>query len=188
MLADWRTWLLKSLDKTRDLPESRYFQLATVDENGCPQNRTVVCRGFDDAEALLWVVTDSRNCKVPELKLNPQASICWYFSKTREQYRLAVTARVETPDSALSLCQHHWQRLSVSARQQFLWGEPGTKRAHPKRSLVDHSADTEVVPPHFCVLALTVTSVDYLNLRGNPQTRYYFTQHDGDWHAEALIP
>ena len=187
-MADWRALLLKSLDKTRSMPESRYFQLATVDESGCPQNRTVVCRGFDERSDVLWVVTDTRNHKVSELRHQARASICWYFTKTREQYRFVVNSQIHTPDINASLCEQHWGRLSVAARQQFLWGEPGSVRVSPRRSLIDHTAGTEVVPAHFCVLTLTVEAVDYLNLRGNPQQRLSFVKHQGQWHSKELIP
>lgn len=187
-MSDWANLLLKSLDKTRGEPESRYFQLATVDADGMPHNRTVVCRGFDEAESILWVVTDKRNKKVPELQNNPNASVCWYFAKTREQYRLKVSGHIDTPQTNRELCETHWQRLSVAARQQFLWGEPGSVRHHPKRSLINHQADTDSLPEHFCVLKLTVSAVDYLNLRGNPQVRQQFEFKHGQWHSQALIP
>jgi pyridoxamine 5'-phosphate oxidase len=187
-MCDWAALLLKSQDKTRDMPESRYFQLATVDEDGLPHNRTVVCRGFDEQQSVLWVVTDTRNKKIAELQASPHAAVCWYFAKTREQYRMAVRCRVDTPDTDESLCEQHWQSLSVAARQQFLWGEPGSERTAPKKSLIDHSANTDVLPDHFCVLTLLVESVDYLNLRGNPQQRQFFEKQQGQWHSKALIP
>lgn len=187
-MPDWSLLLSKSLDITRDMPESRYFQLATVNENGLPQNRTVVCRGFDKANLLLWVVTDTRNKKVVELLTNPMAAVCWYFAKTREQYRLAVSCNIDTPASDISLCEKHWQQLSVAARHQFLWGEPGTTRSAPGRSLIDQSIKTDALPDHFCVLTLSVESVDYLNLRGNPQQRRYFEKRQGQWHSDHLIP
>lgn len=187
-MSDWSALLLKSLDKTRDMPESRYFQLATVDSSGLPHNRTVVCRGVDENQSLMWVVTDTRNKKVAELKGNPHAAVCWYFAKTREQYRMTVSCRVDTPNDDRALCLQHWERLSVAARQQFLWGEPGSERTAPKKSLIDHSANTDVLPDHFCVLTLLVESVDYLNLRGNPQQRQCFEKHQGQWHSKELIP
>ncbi|MBR9793559.1 MAG: pyridoxamine 5'-phosphate oxidase [Gammaproteobacteria bacterium] len=187
-MSDWSALLLKSLDKTRDMPESRYFQLATVDSSGLPHNRTVVCRGVDENQSLMWVVTDTRNKKVAELKGNPHAAVCWYFAKTREQYRMTVSCRVDTPNEDRTLCQQQWDRLSVAARQQFLWGEPGSERTAPKKSLIDHSANTDVLPDHFCVLTLLVESVDYLNLRGNPQQRQCFEKRQGQWHSKELIP
>ena len=67
-------------------------------------------------------------------------------------------------------------------------GEPGSERTAPKKSLIDHSANTDVLPDHFCVLTLLVESVDYLNLRGNPQQRQCFEKHQGQWHSKELIP
>ena len=41
-MPQWRQGLTKSLHKTRSVPESRYFQLATADAQGLPYCRTVV--------------------------------------------------------------------------------------------------------------------------------------------------
>ncbi|NJL49732.1 MAG: pyridoxamine 5'-phosphate oxidase, partial [Leptolyngbyaceae cyanobacterium SM2_5_2] len=45
-LAPWRSALGRALHRNRSRPYSRYFQLATVQTNGRPANRTVVFRGF----------------------------------------------------------------------------------------------------------------------------------------------
>lgn len=188
MMSSWQHLLATSLRNTQDVPESRFFQLATVDQNGFPQNRTVVCRGFDEHQAVLWVVTDTRNQKVPELMQNPHASVCWYFSQTREQYRMAVHTRISTPDTEKDVCEQHWHCLSDAARQQFLWGIPGSLREFPERRLGEGIRDIESLPAHFCVLAMSVRSVDYLNLFGNPQQRRRFTLMKGDWQGVELIP
>ncbi|MFN5729491.1 MAG: pyridoxamine 5'-phosphate oxidase, partial [Pseudanabaena sp.] len=42
----WRSHLARSLHQHRNQPEARFLQLATIDLDQRPRNRTVVFRGF----------------------------------------------------------------------------------------------------------------------------------------------
>lgn len=185
-IAPWRPYLLASLQGTKDIPESRYFQLASVDITGAPQCRTLVFRELHQDNEII-VISDTRTEKFTEFASNPRGQICWYFAHTREQYRFDVTAQVTTfVDNELWLTEH-WSRLSDAGKKQFLWGSPGTKR-HDLNPLESLEPDN-VVPRHFCVISLSVSKVDYLNLRGNPQNRIVFEkQSDGSWCSLEIIP
>lgn len=185
-IAPWRPYLLASLQGTKDIPESRYFQLASVDITGAPQCRTLVFRELHQDNEII-VISDTRTEKFTEFASNPRGQICWYFAHTREQYRFDVTAQVTTfVDNELWLTEH-WSRLSDAGKKQFLWGSPGTKR-HDLNPLESLEPDN-VVPSHFCVISLSVSKVDYLNLRGNPQNRFVFEkQSDGSWCSLEIIP
>lgn len=123
---------LKSNAKSRD---SRYFQVATVDERGRPTNRTVVYRGFLPTpdgrvdENVLTFVTDRRSEKVRHLDRAPFAEVAWYFPVTREQYRISGRVQVvteQTKDAMLEKArQMAWSNMSDPGRQQFLWPTPG---------------------------------------------------------------
>jgi hypothetical protein len=88
-LAPWRSHLAAALHRNRSLRFARYLQLATVRVDGRPANRTVVFRGFLEETNCLKFVTDIRSQKVEEINLYPWGEICWYFPKTREQFRIA---------------------------------------------------------------------------------------------------
>lgn len=185
-MPQWRAVLTKSLHKTRSVPESRYFQLATVDSDGMPHCRTVVYRGLTDRNQLV-AVSDTRTDKCVQLSQSSRAQICWYFAKTREQYRFSVRADVVTLDENSELVRAHWARLSDAGKKQFLWGTPRT----PRNSLSPLKAegDLSLVPVHFCVLLLNVEKLDYLNLRGNPQYRaLYYLDDEANWQSQSVIP
>ncbi|NVK55411.1 MAG: pyridoxamine 5'-phosphate oxidase family protein [Alteromonadaceae bacterium] len=186
-MLHWQTLLESSLKQTRDEPESRFFQLATVNDKGMAQNRTVVCRDFSSENDTLRFISDTRSAKFAELRHQPNAAICWYFALTREQYRLTVAAAIDTPQTNIALCEHYWQGLSRLGRQQFLWGRPASIRPQPQQPL-QTATDSEVVPVHFCVVTLNVFAVDYLNLKGNPQQRQSFEKKHSQWHSTDLIP
>ena len=182
----WRQQLTKSLHQTRNTPESRYFQLATCDANGLPQCRTVVFRGMTDDHAL-EVISDTRTSKYLEMSQQPDVQVCWYFAKTREQYRFTATADIITSSDDAKRVASHWQKLSDAGKKQFLWGEPDTVRDPTLPLVVD--GDFSNVPSHFCLLHLTVKAVDYLNLRGNPQLREkHAIGANGEWLTTSVIP
>ncbi len=129
MTAPWRSPLARALHRNRSKPHSRYLQLATVTPQGYPANRTVVFRGFLDNSDCLKFITDLRSGKITQLQHQPHAEACWYFTKTREQFRLAGTVQIVTEtdsDSSLQLARKiTWQNISDAARSQFAWSYPG---------------------------------------------------------------
>ncbi|MEC8376841.1 MAG: pyridoxamine 5'-phosphate oxidase family protein [Pseudomonadota bacterium] len=185
-MPQWRQGLTKSLHQTRSMPESRYVQLASVDESGFPHCRTVVFRGLTDNNELV-VISDTRSEKYQQLLKRPQAQVCWYFSKTREQYRFTCNATVLTAQQDKALVSEQWNKLSDAGKKQFFWGEPGTPR-HDSAAL-QVEGDFKHAPEHFCVILLAIETVDYLYLRGNPQNREWHEKNsEGNWVCQALIP
>ncbi|CAD5279370.1 Pyridoxamine 5'-phosphate oxidase [Alteromonas sp. 38] len=185
-MPQWRTGLTKSLHASRSMPESRYFQLATADKDGVPYCRTVVYRGLSDDNKLI-VISDTRTEKYTQLSQQAKAQGCWYFSKTREQYRFSVIATIMTENEDRSLIESHWAKLSDAGKKQFLWGDPGTPRNNGLPLQI--AGDYSVAPEHFCVILLDIVNVDYLNLRGNPQYRELHRRDDkGNWISQSIIP
>jgi PPOX class probable FMN-dependent enzyme len=192
-LAPWRSPLKKALHLNRSQAFSRYFQLATITPEGKPTNRTVVFRGFLNDSNILQIVTDTRSEKFSHLQHNPWAEICWYFSKTREQFRLSgkvklVTENEDDPE-LVKARQVSWQNLSEAARQQFTWPFPKQPRGDDP-SLFKTEIDLSVTPiRHFCLLLLVPEKVDYLHLKGDPQNRYlYQLQDDQSWSVKSVNP
>ena len=87
-MPQWRQGLTKSLHQTRSVPESRYFQLASVDSMGVPYCRTVVFRGMTDDNQLV-VISDTRSEKFEQLSQTPEAHVCWYFSPLNKMTNLS---------------------------------------------------------------------------------------------------
>jgi len=182
----WHQRLSRSLHLSRSKPESRYVQLATVNKQNQPENRTVVFRGFDEGGERFIFITDTRSEKYASLQDKPKAEVCWYFSASREQFRLrgecAITVSGAERGSA-------WRGLSASGKQQFFWGQPG-------QPLSDSGSFTEPTgeqpPEQFALVYLKVTRVDYLNLKLStqniPQTRERYYIKDDRWCCDALVP
>jgi pyridoxamine 5'-phosphate oxidase len=187
-LPPWRSIISGALHRNRSLPASRYLQLATVNQQNRPANRTVVFRGWRDPESQLQFVTDARSAKATEISHNPWAEACWYFSKTREQFR--ITGELQLIDIHSPIYQPErqaaWEKMSDAGKVQFYWPQPGADR------IEDEFAEAEITaapPTDFCLLLLSPTMVDRLELRGNPQTRSrYCLLANQQWSIESINP
>jgi len=135
----WRQRLAKSLHVNRSQVQSKYYQVASVCSNGAPKNRTMVFRGFLSVTQSLLSVTDIRSEKIEEWQGDNKSrfEICWYFSDSREQYRLAgevalISNSLEPSHEASilgnqsknSLLKQQWSNLSINAQQPFYSSSP----------------------------------------------------------------
>lgn len=209
-LAPWREPLARALHRNRALAYSRYFQLATVRPDGRPANRTVVFRGFRPGSDDLMLISDRRSQKNQQIGLNAGGEVCWYFPKTREQFR--ITGRLSCIDNATesaasqALRMQIWNSISRKAKDQFHWPMPGEIRADDdteesnseasfaiasatvKRSL-PQTVEVRKPAPEFSVIFIFPFCVDYLELRGEPQNRYrYDLNEECQWTRISLNP
>ncbi|CAI5997276.1 unnamed protein product [Closterium sp. NIES-64] len=149
----WRRMLQSSIDAHAHIPSASFVQLATVRANGTPANRSLVFRGFMEGSDNLIFYTDGRSSKVSILPDPPIApllalltlqsvlhvkeieqwsliELCWYFSESWEQYRIAgsmTTVHANSPDPSLLKLRHAaWQPLTAQQRWQYCRGHPGT--------------------------------------------------------------
>jgi pyridoxamine 5'-phosphate oxidase len=187
-LAPWRSPLARALHRNRALANARYVQLATVRPDGRPANRTIVFRGFLD-EAIQFVV-DRRSEKPAQIEQQPYGEICWYFPKTREQFRLLGTLTLVSEDASdpelLKTRRQMWHDLSDGARSQFAWAHPGQPRAAPE-TFTAPPPDPLQPLPQFCLLLFHPIQVDYLELRGDPQNRYLY-EKKAEWEMRSINP
>ena len=193
MLPPWRSLLSSAIHRNRSKPYSRYFQLATVNSEGYPRNRTLVFRGFvEDERSSLKMITDLRSGKIQDIEQQTIGEICWYFTKTREQFRIQgnlclVTAQ-ERDSDLLKIRKETWQNISDAARSQFAWPDPGELAA--EKSAFDVGLlDPNLILDNFCLLLLIPQKVDHLQLRESPQKRCIYTlQVDRNWLTQPVNP
>jgi len=191
-LAPWRSLLSRALHRNRSDSSSRYLQLATVTHENVPANRTVVFRGFFDEWNALEIVADDRSEKIGQLERLPWAEVCWYFSKTREQFRLFGQMHLVGPNTEDETLRRErdrvWHDQSDSGRVLFVWPDPKAPRSQEGFDVEPPSAQAPPVE-NFYLLLLVPLSVDFLELRGDPQNRTLFSrQNDGTWTQKAVNP
>ena len=180
-LAPWRSPLSRALHRNRAQPFCRFLQLATVRTDGTPANRTVVFRGFLTDSNLLMFISDRRSEKIAQIQQNPPAEACWYFTKTREQFRLSGELTVVTADtsepSLKAARSQLWQNISDNARLQFAWPHPKAPRQEDA-NFSPPPPGLQTPLPTFCLLLLSPHTVDHLSLRGEPQDRVLYRRVD----------
>ncbi|MGK7911179.1 MAG: pyridoxamine 5'-phosphate oxidase family protein [Synechococcus sp.] len=211
----WKSLLLGALHRNRSDRGVRFLQLATVDGLNRPRNRTVVFRGFVEERATIMLAVDSRSEKLEQLERNPHAAICWYFSKTREQFRLTGPVTIVTESGvvqSLALQQFNhpepehpevppetdnwqqaarlqlWRRLSDSARLLWYWPHPKGNRECSQTFLSQPLADSLHPPDTFVLLLFDAVEVDRLELKGEPQNRTIFTKKPDGWQVRNVNP
>lgn len=190
-LAPWREPLARALHRNRSLAYSRYFQLATLRSDGRPANRTVVFRGFVEQTNQLKIISDSRSQKVEQITKNSSGEACWYFPKTREQFRFLGELTLVTATSSDRILsserQHTWQDLSDNARSQFFWPSLGQSRVDASE-FTPPEVFPEEPPAEFCLLLLEPEHVDHLELRGESQNRSLYWREENHWLTQAVNP
>ncbi|KAJ1459653.1 pyridoxamine 5'-phosphate oxidase-domain-containing protein [Pelagophyceae sp. CCMP2097] len=211
-VVPWAKRIEGSIAKSRKVRGGNYVQIATVDANGAPKCRTVVFRGFAP-DGRMKMITDKRSHKVQE---SAAVELCWWFSKSSEQYRIAGSLEYVGADhgdaAALSLRKQQWGNLSENAREQFFWVNPprapyagapydgsgeapdddGPPPAPPRASEAPPAGGRDAdgvlldAPDAFLLVLLQPQSCDYLRLTDN--FRQMDTRADDVWAAERVNP
>ncbi|MFO0910714.1 MAG: pyridoxamine 5'-phosphate oxidase family protein [Isosphaeraceae bacterium] len=185
MVPLWFPRLLDALASNHDQPGFRQAQLATVRGDGRPANRTVVVRNVDESSGGLWISTDSRSAKVEQLEQTGWAELCWYFSGSREQFRLLGRVRVVGPEAPSADRTAAWKLLPNASRLTFFGPAPGTNY-EPVASA--EPPNLQSPPQNFVVLILDPEVVEHLDLKPTPHVRTRWNAEGSEWCFERLHP
>jgi pyridoxamine 5'-phosphate oxidase len=205
----WRQRLARSLHINRSQVHSKYYQVASVCPSGRPKNRTMVFRGFLMGTQNLLSVTDLRSEKVSEWQGEEKLhfEICWYFTGSREQYRVAgevalISNVLESSYRDLdlgeltktSLIKQQWSNLSSNAKEPFYSSSPkapfddNSTLLTPQEEPITSANDVNMQSSdNFCVIVFIPLTVDYLNLKSKPQQRCLYDIQDG-WKEQEVNP
>jgi pyridoxamine 5'-phosphate oxidase len=198
----WRRQLEASLADAGDAT-AWFVQLATLDQDHRPANRTVVVRRILPETGDLIITTDARSQKITHLRAAqvraahvrpaPDAALCWYLLAARQQFRIRgkVTIVDDAAPSAAdqALRRQLWQDLGPRTQQTFYGPPPGAPRAAHDASGGALPDDDAAPPDSFALLILTPEAVDHLDLNYTPHRRtVYRRQPDGAWTAEPITP
>jgi PPOX class probable FMN-dependent enzyme len=161
------------------------LSLATVDSEGHPHVRMVVCRRIGD-DGSLWIASDARSGKHVQLAARPEAAaVCWIGS-TREQFQFEGKVQVFGDSSGSPDRIGLWREISPESRALFFWPAPGRPRERDEACFVA-SSDAVTPPDSFEILVLRPSQVEYLGLSVHPPHRLRWTLLQG-WRPELLNP
>lgn len=153
---------------------------------------------MEDTDQLQFAV-DSRSEKIQQILSNNHAQACWYFRKTREQFRITGTLALimapslmpESTPAQEALRSRLWNQISERSRALWYWPEPKSPRVDAAEYVVKISREEEV-PDTFVLLLLHPCEVDHLELKGDeiyPQLRHlHIHRGSGQWVKYPVNP
>lgn len=159
----------------------RIAALATMDGDGRPRVRNVVCRRIEGG--VIWVTSDVRSDKNRQVRDRPAVELAFWLPGRREQFRVAGTVSF-LPSADLP---EAWAGLSDSARALFTWPSPGAPRGDEPGGFAERVAAGGPTPESFEVLVVTPDLVERLELKPHPHRRRRSRATEG-WAAEELNP
>jgi len=186
----WQLLIAAALVAADEDPTVRFAQLATVSPDGTPYNRTVVVRAFYSETDVLHIVTDARSQKVTHLRADARASLCWYLTAARQQFRFRGTVALvdaAADAEAQQARRSAWSALSARTRRQFAWPAPGTPKTAESSDAEEPPADDP--PETFVLLRFHPSFVDHLVLTSTPHRRTLYHLDDaGVWQRQPVNP
>lgn len=184
-MSEWVEELSKAL--AEEFPDSPYVcTLATVDKNGAPRVRSVVCRKISP-DGSVWMVSDARSEKNEQLKASPNAELCFWLPGRREQFRVGGSVKMWTASSNEPGRAELWKSVSDAVRAMFFWPSPGAKRLDPPESFRSAVEASKPPPNSFEVLILRPRRVEHLQLSPHPHRRRRWMLA-GNWSAAEVNP
>lgn len=180
---DWAHTLQQALDDRSHA--WRTPMLATADEGGAPDLRSVVLRNMftgPSSSITLEIHSHVATRKVSHIRTQPAVAVCFWDQTTQQQLRIQGAARVVTDEETRRTV---WQAVPVASQGLYaISGMPGVPIGaddDPQDLVTDYAA--------FCVIRIIVTNADFLDLSTRPHTRqqWMFSGQTG-WTATSVHP
>lgn len=200
-------WLAEAWQR-KDQPNPNAMVLATVDADGTPAARVVLCKGIEPQPGVVRFVSNYHSRKGHALSANPRAALVFHWDHSHRQLRVeGVVQRVSAADSDSYFASRHWaSQLGAHASEQ---SQPIASRAELTAKLdavtarfgatPGSGAEAMQRPPHWGGYVLWVSAVELWtegDARIHDRARWQRTLqlqadgsvHTGDWHATRLQP
>lgn len=164
-------------------------QAATLGRDGAPKVRTIVLRQVSRADRLLAFHTDARSEKVAELRRDPRIAVVANDLDALVQIRAEGVASI-CDDEALR--RAIWQ--SSRPHTLLLYRaplRPGTSIESPEEAHVTPSpgdTPTDDGYRNFCLVHVTVTRIDWLELARAGHRRAIFDVNDDGYEGRWIAP
>ncbi|UEP30061.1 MULTISPECIES: pyridoxamine 5'-phosphate oxidase family protein [unclassified Burkholderia] len=164
-------------------------QAATLGLDGAPKVRTIVLRQVSRADRLLAFHTDARSEKVAELRRDPRIAVVANDLDGLVQIRAEGVA---------SICDDEVQRRAIwqSSRPHTLLLyraplRPGTPIESPEEAHITPSPGEAPIDDgyrNFCLVHVTVTRIDWLELARGGHRRAVFDVNDDGYAGRWIAP
>jgi len=161
-------------------------QAATIGLDGSPMVRTVVLRDTNRKDNAVSFHSDLRSAKVAELNRDPRISLVGYDRGEGVQVRLSGTAQLITDGPEK---EHLWRAASVDTRSLY---QSTTSPGMPVDAThITHVAQEDLDDfgyRNFCVINVSLTFIDFLQLRPVTHERVQLFLREQAWIQTPVTP
>ncbi|MEM5426269.1 pyridoxamine 5'-phosphate oxidase family protein [Paraburkholderia ferrariae] len=165
------------------------LQVATIALDGAPAVRTVVLRRVSRERRSVMFHTDVRSTKVSELRRDPRVSLVGCDLDGGIQIRLHGVARiVETPSDTRAVWDSSRPRTLIVYRTPLAPATPVASPAEAHATTLAEDSDSSAGFENFCLIDVTVSSIDYLDLNPAGHRRASLVFEEGEWRGTWLAP
>jgi pyridoxamine 5'-phosphate oxidase len=171
LASTWQEQLVQWLDDAgrAGLPEPNAMVLATVDLDGAPSTRSVLCKTIDSRGVVFY--TNYTSAKSRDLRSNQRASVTFpWYGLRRQAHLRGVAERVSREETAA-----YWATRPRGS-QLGAWASPQSVVLSSRQALDDSlaaiaqrfaDADEVPVPPHWGGWLLRPERVEFWSARPN---------------------
>ena len=185
----FRAWFAAAL--AADIRDVNAMSLATATPDGKPSVRIVLLKGVDSHGFSFFTNYDSR--KGRELDANPNAALCFYWTKLERQIRISGRAeRTSREDSAAYFhSRPPASRLAAWASKQSEVIDARKVLDARFQAMSERFEDGEIsLPPHWGGYRVNPQEIEFWQGRPNRlHDRFrYARRDDGSWQIDRLAP
>ena len=189
MPPNWMQSLSTALNKNAQLQYSKYFSVALYNQEKeetisdflrCEliQDKTEAGTSYHVQPSILAFVdsrTDTGNCLLKSCEKGQHVEICWFFSLTKEKYRIKTKPKawdaktIETCSNQKSNFFKIWQSLNDDELITFKRAMPGEEKKRSQDELLQYEPQVESgIPLNFKLIEFLPVRVDHLLLAPPP--------------------
>ncbi len=166
------------------------MSLATVDVNGAPHVRIVLCKGFDAAG--LRFFTNMESNKGHDLAAHPHAAVCFHWKSLSRQVRAEGTVQKlpAAEDDAYFHTRHRDSQIGAWASQQSRPLESGIKLTTEFHQIKNKFTDQAIPrPPYWGGYLIIPHRIEFWQQRPHRlHERMLYTRENGEWQQMRLYP
>lgn len=158
------------------------FKLAVLGTVGLDQMarlRTIVVRKISK-DLRVTFYTDKRSKKVTHIKENNKVSMLFYHPEKSIQLKIEGIA---TLINDAAILKQHWTAVGERSKKDYTTTKaPGTEITNSEG--IEYLNETH----HFCMIIVEPKKIEYLKLNPDTHTRIRYSNENGKWHGEFLVP
>ncbi len=181
--------LLHSGLKNRDAP----FHIPVFVCGKKPDARIIVLRGISEKEKKIWFHSDIRSKKVKIVKSNSDVALLFYDKSEKIQLRISGKAKINYQNN---FTEKSWKKTAHMSRQCYLGNKsPGSETSLPTSGLTENIdnlkysiEESEIGYKNFCVIEISINSIEWLYLAAKGHRRALFTLKNNLVEKKWLIP